>query len=235
MKQNIDVLILCGGKGTRLKKISGDTPKSLVRIGRRPFLDIILSHLQKAGLKRFILGIGYQAHIIKEYYQTHIIPGTEIIFSQEDKPLGTGGAVKKAKKYIKSDPFFVLNGDSFSEFNADDFLTFYKQKDAKVLILLKKVKKKKDFGSITSDSSSQITSFIEKKSTLSGSFVNGGVYLFSSNIFSKMPKKNSFSLEYDFFPKMVNKGLYGYKKSGFFIDIGTPERYFAANKHFLKN
>lgn len=235
MKQNIDVFILCGGKGTRLKEISGDTPKPLVRIGKRPFLDIIITYLRKSGFRRFILGIGYQAHIIKNYYQKHEIPGVEILFSQEYKPLGTGGAVKKAKKLIKSDPFFVLNGDSFSEFNANDFLTFYKQKDAKVLILLRKVKKNNDFGSITTDKNSRITSFIEKTSTLNLNYINSGVYLFNSNIFSKMPHKENFSLEYDFFPKMLKKGLYGYKKKGFFIDIGTPQRYFAAIKHFLKN
>lgn len=235
MMQNIDVFILCGGQGKRLKKISGNTPKPLVTIGKHPFLDIIITNLQNFGFKRFILGIGYQAHIIKKYYQTHKIPNVEILFSQENKPLGTGGAVKKAKEFIKTDAFFVLNGDSFSEFNAIDFIKFYKQKNAKALILLRKVKKTQDFGIITTNKKSEIISFREKDPKLTGNFVNGGVYLFSRNIFSKMPKKACFSLEYDFFPQIAGKGLYGYKKEGFFIDIGTPERYLAATKHFLKN
>lgn len=235
MRQNIDVFILCGGKGSRLKKISGNIPKPLIPIGKRPFLDIIITHLQKSGFKRFILGIGYQAHIIKEYYQTHIIPGVEILFSQEDKALGTGGAVKKAKRFIKTDAFFVFNGDSFSEFNATDFIKFFKQKNARALMLLKKEKKTQDFGIITTNRKSEITSFREKDLTITKNFINGGVYLFSKNIFSKMPKEACFSLEYDFFPQMIGQGLYGYKNKGFFIDIGTPERYFAAKKHFPDN
>jgi NDP-sugar pyrophosphorylase family protein len=235
MIKDIDVFILCGGEGKRLKKISGRIPKSMVRIGRRPFLDIMIDYLREFGFKRFILGIGYQAHFIKKYYKEHKIPGIEIIFSQENQPLGTGGAVKKAERFIKSGVFIVLNGDSFSKFNAENFIKFYKQKKAKALILLRKVKNNQDFGAITTDRRSEITCFSEKNSALRNNFINGGVYLFSKNVFSEMPKNVKFSLEYDFFPQMIGKGLYGYKKSGFFIDIGTPERYLVAKKHFLKN
>lgn len=235
MIKDIDVFILCGGKGKRLKKVSGCIPKPMVRFGKCPFLDIVINHFKKSGFKRFILGIGYKAHLIKKYYNEHKIPGIEIIFAHENQPLGTGGAVKKAQRLIKSRIFLVLNGDSFSEFDAADFIKFYQQKKAKALILLRKVKNNSDFGGITTDRSSAITCFSEKNPALRNNFINGGVYLFSKNIFSKMPKNVKFSLEYDFFPQMIGYGLYGYKKTGFFIDIGTPERYLAAKKHFLKN
>jgi D-glycero-alpha-D-manno-heptose 1-phosphate guanylyltransferase len=235
MIEDIDVFILCGGKGKRLKRVSGGIPKPMVRIGKLPFLDIVINYLKRSGFKRLILGIGYKAHFIKKYYNEHKIPGIKIIFSQEDRPLGTGGAVKKARRLIKSKVFLVLNGDSFSEFDAESFIKFYQQKKAKALILLRKEKNKRDFGGITIDKSSAITCFSEKNPELRNNFINCGVYLFSRNIFSMMPKNAQFSLEYDFFPGMAGKGLYGHKKPGFFIDIGTPERYFAAKKHFLKN
>lgn len=233
--KNIDVFILCGGRGRRLKKISGRVPKPMVPIGRRPFLDIVIDYLRKSGFKRFILGVGYKAHFIRSYYKEYKISGIEIVFSQEKQPLGTGGAVKKAKRLIKSDIFFVLNGDSFSEFDAKDFVRFYKQKKAGILILLRKVKNNNDFGAIATNRKSEITCFSEKSSRMRNSFINGGVYLFSKNIFSMMPKNAKFSLEYDLFPRIIGKGLYGYKKSGFFIDIGIPKRYFAAKKYLLKN
>lgn len=234
MINDIDVLILCGGKGSRLKKISGKVPKPMVKIGRRVFLDIIIDYLRKSGFKRIILGIGYQAQFIREYFKEHKPAGIEIIFSEEKKPLGTGGAVKKAKRLIKSDLFLVLNGDTFSEFNAAKFIKFCKQKKARSLILLKKAKAGQDYGAILIDKQSKITSFNEKPVSTAGNFVNGGVYLFSRNVFSEMPKQARFSLEYEFFPRMIGKGLYGYKESGFFIDIGTPDRYFSAKKYFLK-
>ena len=235
MIAGIDVLILCGGKGSRLKKISKEIPKPMVRIGQRVFLDILIDYLGKLGFKRFILGLGYQAHFIKKYYQEHSKPGREIVFSQEKHPLGTGGAVKAAKRLIKSDCFFVLNGDSFSEFNAGSFIKFYKQKKSSALILLKKAKNSQDYGAVTIDRESKVTCYSEKNSGINSKFINGGVYLFSKNIFSQMPKRAEFSLEYDFFPQMIGKGLYGCKQSGFFIDIGIPERYFTAQKHFLKD
>lgn len=235
MIKDIDVLILCGGEGKRLKKITGNIPKPMMSIGRKPFLDILIAYLQKLGFKKFILGIGYKGNFIKKYYQEHKIPGVEIIFSQEDRPLGTGGAVKKAKRLIKSKIFLVLNGDSFSKFRTESFIKFYKEKRARILVLLRKVKDSKDFGGIFLDRNSRITCFSEKNTTRRSDFINGGVYLFSKNIFSMMPKKAEFSLEYDFFPDMVSKGLYGYKQGGFFVDIGTPERYFVAKKYFSKN
>ena len=234
MIENIDVLILCGGEGRRLRQISGRVPKPMVRIGGRVFLDIIIDDLQRSGFKRIILGIGYRARFIRKYYSEHKTPGAEIIFSEEKKPLGTGGAVKKAKTLIKSESFLVLNGDTFSKFRADRFIKFYQQKKAKLLILLRKTKTNKDYGAITIDRKSKITSFSEKNVSSRVNFVNGGVYLFSKTVFSEMPHKAKFSLEYDFFPRMVGKGFYGYKESGFFIDIGIPERYFNAKKYFLK-
>lgn len=234
MIRNIDVFILCGGKGKRLKKISGNIPKPMIHIGKRPFLTILIDYLRRFGFKRFILGIGYKAHFIKKYYKEHKIPGIEIVFSQENRPLGTGGAVKRAKRFIKSSIFLVLNGDSFSEFNAENFIKFYQQKKAKVLILLKKVKNNRDFGGITTDRNSKITGFSEKNSNLRSNYINAGVYLFSKNIFSKMSESGKFSLEYDFFPRLIGKGFYGYRHGGFFIDIGTADRYFSAKKYFSR-
>lgn len=207
----------------------------MVRIGGKVFLDIIIDYLQRLGFKRIILGIGYRGKFIREYYSEYKEPGVEIIFSEEKKPLGTGGAVKKAKKLIKSESFLVLNGDTFSKFKADRFIRFYLQKKAKLLILLRRTETNKDYGAITIDRRSRITSFSEKNVSAQVNFVNGGVYLFSKSVFDEMPNKSKFSLEYDFFPQMVGKGLYGYKEPGFFIDIGTPKRYFIAKKYFLDN
>lgn len=206
----------------------------MVCFGKRPFLDILIDHLHKFGCKRFILGTGYNADFIKKYYNLNKYPGREIIFSTENKPLGTGGAVRKAKKLILSKHFLVINGDTFSDFNLKNFVKFSKQKKAKVLMLLRKENNNKDYGFVVTNPKSEIESYSEKKSPKSEGFINSGVYLFSREVFSMMPKKSVFSLEYDFFPKIIGNGVYGYKGKGFFIDIGTPERYLVAKKYFLK-
>lgn len=232
--KNIDVLILCGGKGRRLKKITGKTPKPMVRIGKRVFLDILIDYLRSFGFRRFILGVGYQAQFIINYYNRRKVSGRQIVFCRENKPLGTGGAVKNAKRFIKSRDFLVLNGDTFSKFDARDFVKFYKRKKAKLLVLLRKVESGGDYGLITVNKKLRVAGFNEKTPSGPGCYVNAGVYLFNKSIFSQMPKKAFFSLEYDFFPLVAKKDFYGYKKSGFFIDIGTPDRFMEAKKYFAE-
>ena len=187
--------------------------------------------MRRLGFKRFILGIGYNANFIKKYYDKHKIPGVDIVFSKENRPLGTGGAVKKAEALIKSSHFLVLNGDSYAKFDKSKFIKFYERKRANVLILLKKAANKKEFGEVIIDKDAKIICFKEKGLRVHDNFINAGVYLFNKKVFSMMPKGARFSLEYDFFPSMVGKGIYGYKQEGFFIDIGTPERYSAAKRY----
>lgn len=235
MIKDIDCFILCGGKGKRLKKITGKVPKPMASIGKRPFLDIVICHLRRLGFKRFVLGVGYGADFIKKYYSKNKIPGVEVVFSKETKPLGTGGALKKAGRLIKSKVFLVINGDSFSDFNPREFIRFYRQKKASALILLRKMENSNDYGLVSVNPRSEVVFYNEKASKNWRGFINSGVYLFSKKIFSMMPGKPVFSLEYDFFPSIVGRGFYGYKGSGFFIDIGTPDRYLKAKEYFLKN
>ena len=85
--KDVDVLILCGGKGERLREITKSVPKPMVKIGQRPFLDIIITYLSNFGFRRFILGVGYKARIIENYYLKNRKKGLKIIFSREKRPL----------------------------------------------------------------------------------------------------------------------------------------------------
>ncbi|MBN1914185.1 MAG: NTP transferase domain-containing protein, partial [Candidatus Omnitrophica bacterium] len=142
-----EVLILCGGLGKRLRKVSGKTPKCMVTVADRPFLDIIINYLANLGLRRFILGIGYKADVFKRYYRGRH-KGLKISFCREKNPLGTGGAVKNAGRLIKGKYFFVLNGDSFCRFDPGRFLKFHRKKHALASILLSKQLEGKDYGEI---------------------------------------------------------------------------------------
>jgi NDP-sugar pyrophosphorylase family protein len=232
--KNTDVYILCGGVGKRLKSITKNNPKPMVKIGDKSFLDIIIDHMADFGFRRFILGLGYKAVVFKKYYRNFKSRDIEIKFCEEKMPLGTGGAIKKAKSLIESNPFLILNGDSFCEFNPLSFLKFHQRKKAAVSMLLRKVSNGADYGKVKLGKSGRITDFNEKDSQARDCFVNAGIYAFNKNIFDLMPQKRVFSLETDFFPEFVGRNLFGYTKSGFFIDIGTPERYFEASKYFLK-
>jgi len=231
----IDVFILCGGFGKRLRKFNLNVPKPMIKIGGRPFLDMVIAYMASFGFRRFILGLGYKAGFIMKYYFNKHEEGLKIIFSQEKDPLGTGGAVKKAKKFIGSNPFFILNGDSFCQFNPQDFLSFHRRKKALATILLKRLSDDvKDYGEVKINRLSRIISFQEKNGDAKTCLINSGVYLFDKKIFNCMPCRDSFSLEHDLFPNLVGNGLFGYIDHGYFIDIGTPKRYFKAKRHFSK-
>ena len=232
--KNTDVYILCGGLGKRLKSVTKNKPKPMVLVGEKPFLDIIINYMASFGFRRFILGIGYKAEVFKKYYGKLKLKGLKIEFCEEKTPLGTGGAVKKAKTLIKSDPFLVLNGDSFCEFEPMDLLNFHKKKKAIVSILLRKVTSGADYGKVKLNKEDRITDFNEKDIKAKKCLINAGIYVFDKAALNLMPRQKAFSLERDFFPKLTDGKCFGYTKSGFFIDIGTPERYSKANKYFLK-
>ena len=234
MIKDIDVFILCGGLGKRLRPVSQNMPKPMIEVGHRPFLDIIIDYMAGFGAKRFILGTGYRSGVIKDYYLRNKKPGLSIVFSHEKAPLDTGGALKNAKRLIKSRHFFVLNGDSFCRFNPEAFFDFHKRKKALVSMLLKRVSRAKEYGQVKLDRNRSIKSFNEKNLGAGKSLVNAGIYIFDKEAFSVMPRENKFSLERDIFPGLADNRLFGYAKSGFFIDIGTPQRYFKAKAYFSK-
>lgn len=231
----IDVLILCGGLGKRLRKISKDIPKPMVKFGNLPFLDLLIKYMASFGFRRFILAVGYKAGVISKYYSNKRVANIDIVFSYERRPLGTGGAVKNAKKLVKSDPFFVLNGDSYCQFSPSSFLKFHRRKKSLISILLREAPEAQEYGAVKMGAASRILNFNEKNNKAKRSLINAGIYTFSWEVFKLMPAIGQFSLERDLFPAVISrKRIYGYKTSGLFIDIGTPQRYKKAKEIFSK-
>ena len=227
----IDVVILCGGFGKRLQNVVKDIPKPMAKIKRRPFLDILIDFIASYGFRRFILCTGYKADIIERYYRQRS-DNLTIKFSREEKPLGTGGAIKNAENYIKSSPFLVANGDSFCKINLKEFVDFHFKKDAFISIAVTNTDICDDYGVITINGLQRIVEFDEKAKGYKNRLINAGVYLLQREVFSLMPKKDNFSIENDFFPKVIKKNLYAFETQESLMDIGTPERYKKA-KHLL--
>lgn len=230
----IDIVILCGGLGTRLRSIISDKPKVLAKIGDTTFLDILLNDISIFGLKNIILCVGYLKDQIKRHfdYYCNYYNGYNIIFSEEEKPLGTGGAIKNAQSLIKSSPFIVMNGDSICNIDFREFLNFHINKKALLSMVLSKSTTPQDYGVTTLDNSSRITSFNEKSVNNNNAIINAGIYLMQKDIFYHMPDRKTFSLEYDLFPKLCNGRCYGFMTDSQIIDIGTSYRYMKAINFF---
>lgn len=231
--QSIDVVILCGGLGKRLRPVVDGRPKSMADVNRRPFLNVLLQYINSYGFKRAVLCTGYMGGIIREYYQKNST-SLKIVYSEEKEPLGTGGALKKSEPLIKSKTFLVMNGDSFCPIDFSKFIEFHLMQKALVSIALTSVKQGRNSGKVRLDNNNRIASFEEKAELKGRQYSSVGIYLMEKRIFSLMGKREKFSLEYDFFPDLIEHGYYGYITEENLLDIGTPEEYKKA-QNFFKN
>src|SRR3989338_337764 len=229
MLSKTDAVILCDGQGKRLRPVVSVTSKVMADISGRPFLDIVIAHLKKQGVRRVILCTGHKADQVEDYYRKNP-QGLNFEFSRESDPLGTGGALKNDWYFIESEPLLVFNGDSFCAVDLNAFLDFHQSKLARASVVISRAKDVSAFGNIFLDEDVKVLKFREKEPGEGGHGVNAGVYCFNEDILLSMPDAKRFSLEQDVFPVLVGKGFYGFCVDAPFYDIGTPERYEAARQ-----
>lgn len=230
----MDVLILAGGKGTRLKGILDDRQKPMAVIGGRPFIEWIILSLKRQGVKEVVICTGYLNETVESYFQEREDIGMKIRFSREDFPLGTAGALRNALDKTSSKHLLVLNGDSYFRLDISSFLKRHVARNAEVSMILTTVKDSSRYGSVSIDTDGEVLAFLEKSKDKRTGLINAGVYIFERKIITKIPEGKMFSLETDFFPNLIGKGLYAVLFEGLFIDIGIPEDFHNAEK-FLKN
>ena len=230
---NIQAVILAGGKGTRLHHITSNKPKILAKVQGRAFITFILDQLEHFGVQKVILCTGYKGELVQEklgdFYNS-----IKIVYSEEKELLDTGGALRLALPKLKSDEVIVMNGDSYIDVDLSDFTEWYLTKEAVAALLLTKVQDTRQYGKVLLDRSLKIKGFEEKGEKRSSGWINAGVYIMKKKIIDIIPEGKPYSLELDFFPQLVENSLYGYRFLAPFIDIGTPESYSRADSFFSK-
>ena len=229
----IEVVILCGGLGTRLQSVLKDKPKPMADFNDRPFLDLLIEYVGRFGFRRFILCSGHKGGLIKQYFENKADDKTYII-SQETSPLGTAGAIKHAEPLINSDVFLAMNGDSFCEIDLTAFMNSHHSHKALASVALALMEDASDYGGVSLGKNYEIMQFAEKKNTPSSGWVNAGVYLFNKPILDHIPADKKFSLELELFPSMAGDGLFGFTTQNRLLDIGTPERLERARQLLIK-
>ena len=225
-----EVVLLAGGLGRRLKKISKGIPKPLMRIYKNfSILDLIILKLKKDGFKIF-LTIYYKKKLFIERYKNK----KNINIITEKVPLGTGGAIKNCLKKIKQETFLVINCDTLSNIDYSDFINFYKSKKIrdKILVGGSFVKDTGRFGRLKINKKLFIKSFDEKNNVSKKGWINNGSYIVSKKFF-KINKK-IFSFEKDLLSnESLKSNVLVYKVfNDNFIDIGIPIDYEKAIKRY---
>ncbi|MDE1223758.1 nucleotidyltransferase family protein [Vibrio aestuarianus] len=220
-----EALILAGGKGTRLKSVTGDLPKPMVEVNGQPFLYILMKRLVEQGCSRIVLSLCYQAEYIIERINRDKPVSCEVDFVVEEYPFGTGGAIKLASSKINSSKFLVLNGDTMSEIDYQSMFDF--SKDTDLVISGVNIDDVSRYGTLKLDEKNNVVAMLEKGVT-GGGVINSGIYLIKTDLIRNFPL-TEFSFENDFV-KSFNGKFKAFVSNGYFVDIGIPEDYYKACK-----
>ncbi len=211
-EQDLKALILCGGKGERLKPYTEDIPKPLIKIKERPILSYLLSHFQSYGFHKFVIAVGYKSETIVEYFErAHRNIQIEFVDSGDVNIIDR---IKDSSKYL-SDDFIMSYGDTLADVNLDSLIRFHQGHEGDVSVTCYPLQSQ--FGVLETADTGRVTSFVEKP--ILDKWINIGYYYFSHRIMSQVRRHHTFL---DFLYEITNKGnLYGYKHTGVHITVNS--------------
>ena len=228
----MEAIILAGGMGTRLRSVITDIPKPMAPIHDRPFLSILMDELVEQGFQHLILSTGYKHEVIEEFFGKQY-RGIPLSYSREEKPLGTGGALRKALQRTREREVFLLNGDTMFRVDLKNMYQFHHQQEADMTMALKPMQNSSRYGVVETDRH-RVVGFHEKSSQQSG-LINGGVYLIGKHLNQRLlVMDEKFSFEKDFmevyYPDLK---MIVFTADAYFIDIGIPEDYARAHHELI--
>jgi NDP-sugar pyrophosphorylase family protein len=222
----LQTFILAGGLGTRLRPISGSTPKALMPIAGETFLDRLLGRLRAQRIRRVVLCLGYGAEAIIEHVELQPFADLEVAFSVEQAPRGTAGALRVAQSFW-AEQNLILNGDTELQFDISHLCKYHTEHYAAVSIGLAQVSDAACYGRVTCTADGRLTAFLEKDGRHEPALVNAGVYLSDRSALERIPPESTYSIEKDWLPCLLTENIpvFGAQIAKEFIDIGTPDDY----------
>jgi mannose-1-phosphate guanylyltransferase len=230
----MQALVLAGGAGTRLRPLTLTTPKPVMPLAGRPFLTFMLDWARSHGVDEVILSCGFMSDAVKAVLGD-IYDGMRLRHVTEDEPLGTAGPVRLAyDEGLLEERLLVLNGDVLTDIDLTAELAQHESTGARATLALYQVDDTSGFGVVPTDEEGRVTEFIEKGGgEPPTNRINAGAYVIEREVVESIPAGRAVSFELDVFPSLVGSGLYGYPAAGYWIDIGTPERYLEATWDLL--
>ena len=227
-------ILLAGGKGTRLRPLTIHTPKPIVPIFDRAFLHYQIDLLKQVPeIDEVILSLNYQPRRIEEIFGDGAGTGVRIRYVVEPAPLGTGGAIRFAAHGV-TDTLVVFNGDVMTSVDVNRVIALHRERKAKATIVLTPVDNPSAYGLVETAPDGAVLRFLEKPSAdeVTCNTINAGIYVLEPDSFDRIPKDVSYSIERGYFPSLVERGepFYAYIDRGYWIDIGTPEKYIQVHR-----
>lgn len=233
----MDVIVLAGGFGTRLRPWTLHAPKPLIPILDRTMIEHVVSILPERMVTRVLIAAGYGIEQMRAHFEDANLP-YEVIIVEEFDPLGTGGAIANCKDYLSGGRCVVINGDLLTSLRLDEMLAAHRVSGAMASISLWEVEDPSRFGVADyNPERSRIERFQEKpkREDAYSNLINAGTYILEPEVFDRMPE-GAFSMERIVFPEMAEAGLLGgYPFEGHFVDAGTPPSYIEAMMTLIAN
>jgi len=234
-------IIMAGGQGTRLRPLTSDQPKPMIRIVNLPCMEHIVNLLSRHGITDIAVTLQFMPEEIQDYFGDGSEWGVNMRYSIEDAPAGTAGSVKMAEQQLglEGERLLILSGDALTDADLGELVSFHEEKDAEVTMVLKSVENPLDFGIVITEEDGRISRFLEKPAwgQVFSDTVNTGIYLLEPAVMGEIPDPEAG--EYDFskelFPKLLEqeRRLYGFVTDAYWEDIGTLEQYASAQRDVL--
>jgi NDP-sugar pyrophosphorylase family protein len=232
----VKAVILAGGEGTRLRPLTLDTPKPVVPVVDRPFLRHQLDLLASVGVREIVFSVAYRPDRVQACFGDGSPFGVKIHYAVEESPLGTGGAVKNAAPHLDGRTI-VLNGDVLTDLDLAAVLREHERSGARATLVLTPVPNPAAYGLVELDAAGRVTRFLEKPdpSQITTDTINAGVYVLETPVLELIPPNVNHSIERGFFPALLQRGdlVRGHVHRGYWIDIGTPEKYLQVHRDIL--
>ncbi len=229
-------VILVGGEGTRLRPLTVDTPKPMLPLVNVPFIEYVIRLLKKHGVDEVILSAGYLPTAFDDHLGNGSDLGVKIVYVTEEKPLGTGGAVKNVAAHL-DDTFIVFNGDILTDLNITQLVEYHRAKKAVATLTLTSVDDPTAYGLVPIDAAGNVQEFLEKPSwdEVTTDLINAGTYVLEPSILDLIPSGENHSFERGVFPLLVERKqpIVGFPSSAYWLDIGTPSKYLQAHRDIL--
>ena len=226
----MQTVILCGGKGTRLRELTEELPKPLVEIGGKPILWHLMKIYSHYGFKEFILCLGYKGEMIKDYFSKNNKENWKITFADTGEDSNKAERIKKIQKYIKEENFFVSYGDDVSDVNIKKVLDFHLKNEK--IVTLTAVNLLSPFGVIELGNNNEIIDFKEKPKL--DYWMNGGYFVFNKKIFGYL--KEGYDLDKDAFAELAKeKQIVAFKHDGFWKSMNTFKEVVELNELWESN
>lgn len=223
------VILMLGGLGKRLRPLTNDIPKPMLKVGNKPIVESIIEGFKQYGYTNFIFSVNYKKEVIQDYFQNGNIMGISIDYIEEKKRMGTAGALSLLENR-PTEPFFVMNGDLLTQVNFDQLMQFHQEQNAVATMCVREYEYQVPYGVIETDGVELISI---KEKPIHRSFVNAGIYVLSPEVFEYIPVDTFYDMP-SLFEALINQG----KKTSVFpiheywLDIGRVDDFNRANEQY---